>query len=55
MKDEILSFNNVTFSYTPDEETVRNAVEDVTFSINKGEWIAIVSITAQASRRWQSL
>ncbi|MEK4701625.1 energy-coupling factor ABC transporter ATP-binding protein [Solibacillus sp. FSL R7-0668] len=42
MKDEILSFNNVTFSYTPDEETVRNAVEDVTFSINKGEWIAIV-------------
>lgn len=42
MTDEILSFNNVTFSYTPDEETVRNAVEDVTFSINKGEWIAIV-------------
>lgn len=42
MTDEILSFNNVTFSYTPDEENVRNAVEDVTFSINKGEWIAIV-------------
>ncbi|WP_274308549.1 energy-coupling factor ABC transporter ATP-binding protein [Solibacillus daqui] len=42
MTDEILSFNNVTFSYTPDDEKVRNAVEDVTFSINKGEWIAIV-------------
>ncbi|MCH7323609.1 energy-coupling factor ABC transporter ATP-binding protein [Solibacillus sp. MA9] len=42
MTDEILSFNNVTFSYTPDDVKVRNAVEDVTFSINKGEWIAIV-------------
>lgn len=42
MTDEILSFNNVTFSYTPDDDTVRNAVEDVTFSINKSEWIAIV-------------
>ena len=38
---EILSFNNVTFSYTPEEGT-RNAVEDVTFAIEKGEWIAIV-------------
>lgn len=42
MMDEILSFNNVTFSYTPDDKDARNAVEDVTFSINKGEWIAIV-------------
>ena len=42
MMDEILSFNNVTFSYTPEDKDVRNAVEDVTFSINKGEWIAIV-------------
>lgn len=40
--DEILSFNNVTFSYTPEDKEARNAVEDVTFSINKGEWIAIV-------------
>ncbi|MER1959415.1 MAG: energy-coupling factor ABC transporter ATP-binding protein [Solibacillus sp.] len=40
--DEILSFNNVTFSYTPEDKDARNAVEDVTFSINKGEWIAIV-------------
>lgn len=42
MMDEILSFNNVTFSYTPEDKDARNAVEDVTFSINKGEWIAIV-------------
>lgn len=39
---EILSFNHVTFSYMPDEPNVRNAVEDVSFAINKGEWIAIV-------------
>lgn len=40
--NEILSFNNVTFSYTPEEPTLRKAVQDVTFSVKKGEWIAIV-------------
>ncbi|WP_336046395.1 energy-coupling factor ABC transporter ATP-binding protein [Solibacillus ferritrahens] len=40
--NEILSFNHVTFSYTPEEPDARNAVEDVSFAINKGEWIAIV-------------
>ena len=39
---EILSFNNVTFSYTPDQPEARKAVQNVSFSINKGEWIAIV-------------
>lgn len=39
---EILSFNNVSFSYTPDDHEARQAVQDVTFSINKGEWITIV-------------
>jgi energy-coupling factor transport system ATP-binding protein len=39
---EILSFNNVTFSYTPDQPEARKAVQDVSFSIKKGEWIAIV-------------
>ena len=39
---EILSFNDVTFSYTPDEPTAHKAVQNVSFSINKGEWIAIV-------------
>ena len=39
---EILSFNNVTFSYTPDVPDARKAVQGVTFSVNEGEWIAIV-------------
>lgn len=39
---EILSFNDVTFSYTPDQPEARKAVQNVSFSINKGEWIAIV-------------
>ena len=39
---EILSLNNVTFSYTPDDVSVRNAVKDVSFSVQEGEWIAIV-------------
>ncbi|MEK4231110.1 energy-coupling factor ABC transporter ATP-binding protein [Solibacillus sp. FSL H8-0538] len=39
---EILSFNNVTFSYTPDKPEARKAVQNVSFSVKKGEWIAIV-------------
>lgn len=39
---EILSFNNVSFSYTPEDADARKAVQDVSFSINEGEWIAIV-------------
>lgn len=39
---EILSLNNVTFSYTPEEPTSRNAVENVSFAVEEGEWIAIV-------------
>ena len=39
---EILSFNDVTFSYTPDEPSGRKAVQNVSISINKSEWIAIV-------------
>lgn len=39
---EILSFNQVTYSYTPEEPHIRNAVEGVSFVINKGEWITIV-------------
>ncbi|HWK21416.1 MAG TPA: energy-coupling factor ABC transporter ATP-binding protein [Ureibacillus sp.] len=39
---EILSFNNVSFSYTPDNPELRKAVQNVSFSINEGEWIAIV-------------
>ena len=39
---EVISFHNVSFSYTPDDKGVRNAVENVTFSVQEGEWIAIV-------------
>lgn len=39
---EILSLNNVTFSYTPENPNSRNAVENVSFAVEEGEWIAIV-------------
>lgn len=39
---EILSLNNVTFSYTPENLNSRNAVENVSFAVEEGEWIAIV-------------
>ena len=39
---EILSLNNVTFSYTPEQAEVKNAVQSVSFTVNEGEWIAIV-------------
>lgn len=38
---EVISFHNVSFSYTSDEK-VRNAVQDISFTIQEGEWIAIV-------------
>ncbi|MEK4762380.1 energy-coupling factor ABC transporter ATP-binding protein [Viridibacillus sp. FSL E2-0187] len=40
--DEILSLDHVTFTYSPDEPDIKNAVEDVSFAVNEGEWIAIV-------------
>ncbi|SOC39086.1 energy-coupling factor ABC transporter ATP-binding protein [Ureibacillus acetophenoni] len=39
---EILSFNNVSFSYTPEVEDARKAVQNVSFTVNEGEWISIV-------------
>ena len=39
---EILSLNNVTYTYAPEEPQVKNAVEDVSFHVGEGEWIAIV-------------
>lgn len=39
---EILSLNNITFTYDPDQPEVKNAVEEVSFTVNSGEWIAIV-------------
>lgn len=39
---EILALNQVTFAYPSEDDKPRNAVEDVSFSIAEGEWIAIV-------------
>ncbi len=39
---EILSLQNVMYTYTPEEPDTRKAVEDVSFTVNDGEWIAIV-------------
>ncbi|MDN7229250.1 energy-coupling factor ABC transporter ATP-binding protein [Planococcus liqunii] len=42
MNSIIMSFKDVTFTYTPDDQSVRPAVADLSFSIEEGEWIALV-------------
>src|SRR5690606_39006035 len=42
MNSIILSFENVTFTYTQEDESVKPAVQDLSFSIQDGEWIALV-------------
>ncbi|ALS80073.1 energy-coupling factor ABC transporter ATP-binding protein [Planococcus kocurii] len=42
MNSTILSFENVTFTYTQEDESVKPAVADLSFSIQDGEWIALV-------------
>lgn len=39
---EILSFNNVSFSYKPEDKTARKAVDGVSFQVQEREWLAIV-------------
>lgn len=39
---QILSLHNVTYSYTPEDTDNRKAVEGISFTVNDGEWIAIV-------------
>lgn len=39
---EILSFQNVSFSYNPDNPQLKKAVDNISFSVNEGEWISIV-------------
>lgn len=39
---ETLSLQNITFTYDLEQPEVKNAVEDVSFSVEQGEWIAIV-------------
>ncbi|GEK34103.1 energy-coupling factor ABC transporter ATP-binding protein [Kurthia sibirica] len=40
--NNILTLNNIIFSYEVDQPEVKNAVEDVSFTVTEGEWIAIV-------------
>lgn len=40
--NEILALQEVTYTYSPEETNMRKAVESMSFSINDGEWIAIV-------------
>lgn len=37
---EIIRLENITYTYT--EEDLRPALQDVSFSINRGEWVAII-------------
>ena len=39
---EILSLEQVSYSYPTDEDEVVKAVDNVSLSVNDGEWIAIV-------------
>lgn len=38
--EEMVQLNNITFSYS--EDAIRPALKDVSLSINKGEWIAVI-------------
>lgn len=42
MDSNILSFENVTFTYNAEDTTLQPAVENLSFSIKNGEWIALV-------------
>ena len=41
MKSEIISLQEVTFTYKEDK-TIRPAVNNVSYTVNEGEWVAIV-------------
>lgn len=42
MKKEIISLQDVTFTYAEEESVIRPAIHNVSFSIKEGEWVAIV-------------
>ncbi|MGB6409308.1 MAG: energy-coupling factor ABC transporter ATP-binding protein [Planococcus donghaensis] len=42
MNSIIMSFENVTFTYMQEDDSVKPAVNDLSFSIQDGEWIALV-------------
>ncbi|SES39694.1 energy-coupling factor ABC transporter ATP-binding protein [Psychrobacillus sp. OK032] len=42
MKREIISLQEVTFTYTEEDESIRPAVNNVSYTVYEGEWVAIV-------------
>ena len=42
MKREIISLQEVTFTYTEEDESMRPAVNNVSYTVYEGEWVAIV-------------
>lgn len=42
MKREIISLQEVTFTYAEEDTGVRPAIQNVSYTINDGEWVAIV-------------
>ncbi|MEI4771121.1 energy-coupling factor ABC transporter ATP-binding protein [Psychrobacillus sp. FJAT-51614] len=42
MKNEIISLQEVTFTYIAEDEKIRPAVNNVSYTIRAGEWVAIV-------------
>ena len=42
MKREIISLQEVTFTYTEEDTNVRPAVNNVSYTVYEGEWVAIV-------------
>ena len=42
MKREIISLQEVTFTYAEEDTSVRPALRKVSYTINEGEWVAIV-------------
>jgi energy-coupling factor transport system ATP-binding protein len=42
MKSEIISLQEVTFTYTEEDKNIRPALDNISFTIHEGEWVAIV-------------
>lgn len=42
MKREIISLQEVIFTYTEEDTSLRPAIQNVSYTINEGEWVAIV-------------
>ena len=41
-KETLIEFNNVSYSYDDEEENKRFAVKNVSFTVGRGEFIAIL-------------